>query len=195
MHIALPMLLHPQVVTSFILSTPSPLCIHHFFLAHHHHNDHILHRSSAILKIKSISQVHIADVIDAGRILLVGGKPARLNMYVHSRNSTTTLCLTTFACRRLSIQPSTSKTALLLQLQASPQIRINLLLRSAARAGMCNLHPRGCKTVGLLMTKLRFLLLQRPTSIFLIVRALPAPSATISCRLLHSSKSWQSSLW
>ena len=79
MHIALPMLLHPQVVTSFILSTPSPLCIHHFFLAHHHHNDHILHRSSAILKIKSISQVHIADVIHAGRILLGGEDVTRMS--------------------------------------------------------------------------------------------------------------------
>ena len=65
MHITLPMLLHHQVVTRSIATTtiistttlpPSHLLFH--------------------------SQVDIADVIDAGRILLVGGHSARLDMCV-----------------------------------------------------------------------------------------------------------------
>jgi hypothetical protein len=65
MHITLPMLLHHQVVTrpiatTTIISTTTPPPYHLLFH----------------------SQVDIADVIDAGRILLVGGHSARLDMCV-----------------------------------------------------------------------------------------------------------------
>ncbi len=178
MHITLPMLLHPQVATSSFLSTSTIfIAATSCTTATHYHP----------------SQVDIADVIDAGRIMLVGGKPARLSLCVHYiRHSFTILCPTLYACLRSSALPNTPRTVLQQQQQALPQIKISSQPQSVAPASTCNQQPRSCKMLGLHMQKSQCLLLQRLTATFLTVQAQPELNATISCCLPGSSKSWRS---
>jgi hypothetical protein len=110
MHITLPMLLHPQVLTRsvFSISAIFKATTSYPTVSHYH-----------------ASQVDISDVIDAGRIMLVGGKQARLSLCAHIRHNFTILCMTLYAGLRLSTLPNTSRVALQQQQQALLQTKIS----------------------------------------------------------------------